>query len=245
MFGKILYIYSAFFLISYSTAGIAEDYISGVHSDKTNILAQAQWESHYSTEGRDNLDDAGLQTTAIDIEYGLFGLSLWNGWGYDSEYDELNITPSLNYELNNFKIYLNYTRKQFFEEDESENDIGSGVSYHGLPYDIFIGLDWYYSIEDDGSFYELSLGSNYEPVQKLNLEPTFIFGINDNYISDGHNGANHISLQLNGEYEITEQFNILGYVRYNIAIDSDPNSFAGDELLRDFFWGGIGLNLAF
>ena len=114
-----------------------------------------------------------------------------------------------------------------------------------MPYDGFLGFDWYHSFEADGSFYRLSLGSNFEPVQKVSLAPTFIFGINNNYISDGHDGANHISLRLNGEYEIAKQFKLHGYIRYNIEIDSDPNSFAGDKLLNDFFWGGIGFDVTF
>lgn len=245
LFTKHLYIFSAIYLIAYSELGMAEIFIFRGHSHDQNNLARAQWESRYVSEGRDNLDGAGIQTTNIDIKYGFFELLLWNGWGYDSEYDELNIIPTLNYKYNNFKAYLNYKRIQFFEDDESENDVGSGISYHGLPYDGFLGFDWYHSFEADGSFYELSLGSNFEPVQKVSLVPTFVFGINNNYISDGHDGANHISLQLNGEYEIAKQFNLTGYVGYNIAIDSNPNSFAGDELLNDFFWGGIGLEVTF
>jgi len=245
LFTKHLYIFSALFLITYSELGIAEIFIFSSHSHDQNILVRTQWESRYVSEGRDNLDGAGIQTAIIDIEYGFFELLLWNRWGYDSEYDELNIIPTLNYELNNFKAYLNYNRKQFFEDGESENDVGSGISYHGLPYDGFLGFDWYHSFEADGSFYRLSLGSNFEPVQKVSLAPTFIFGINNNYISDGHDGANHVSLRLNGEYEIAKQFKLHGYIRYNIEIDSDPNSFAGDKLLNDFFWGGIGFDVTF
>ena len=244
-FIKYLYIFSAILLIGYSKGGYTDVLISNGYLHEQNILTRAQWESRYVSEGRDNLDGAGIQTTIIDIEYEFFELLLWNGWGYDSEYDELNIIPSLNYELNNIKIYLDYNHKQFFEDDESENEIGSGISYHGLPYDIFLGFDWYHSFEADGSFYEFSLGSIIEPVQKVSLAPIFIFGINNNYISDGHDGANHISLQLNGQYEIAKQLNFHGYVRYNIEIDSDPNSFTGDELLNNFFWSGIGFEVKF
>ena len=242
---KNIFIYSVILLIGYPVGGYAEVLISEEDSNEFNISAQAQWESRYVTEGRDNLGGAGIQTAAVNIEYGLFGLYLWNGWGYDSEYDELNVVPSLNYEKNNINIYLSYNNKQFFEDDESDHEIGSGISYNGLPYDIFVGIDWYYSFEANGSFYEFSLGSEIRPVQKLSLEPNFIFGINDDYISDGHNGANHISLQLNGKYEITKQFNIIGYFGYNIAIDTEPGSFAGDEQLKDFSWGGTGIEVTF
>lgn len=203
------------------------------------------WESRYVTEGRDNLDGAAIQSTTINIEYGFFGLFLWNGWGYDSEYDELNIIPSINYYFNNIDIYFYFNHKEFFEDNESENDIGSGIIYYGLPYNAYLGLDWYHSFEADGSFYEISLGTELIPIQNLILEPIIFFGINNNYINDGHDGANHIGIKLDSEYKITKNLNLNSYIGYNFAIDSDPNSFEGDKLLNDFFWAGLGFELVF
>jgi hypothetical protein len=34
---------------------------------------------------------------------------------------------------------------------------------------------------------------------------------------------------------------IVPYVAYNFAIDSEPEQFAGDANLSDFLWGGIGV----
>lgn len=226
-------------------SGLAQSTLEYFIQDDYDLRVLTNWESHYVTEGRDNLDTKSLQSTIIEAKFGSLGILIWNGWGYDSEYDELNIIPYLSYDKNDISIYLSYNRKQFFVTSESDNEIGSGISWHGVPHDIFLGFDWYYSFDATGSFFEFSTGSEFEPVDKLGLETLFIFGINDNYISDGHDGANHFSFQLNGEYSLTNNINMLGYIRYNAAIDSDPMAYTGDNLLRNFFWGGIGISVSF
>lgn len=170
---------------------------------------------------------------------------IWNGWGYNSNYDELNIVPSLEYEINDFEFYISYNRKQFLPQGTFDNEIGSGVSYGELPYNISLAFDWYHSFATDGSFFEFSLGTEINPVQHLTIQPAIVLGINENYISDGHDGTNHLSLQLDGEYELARNFNLLGNLAYNIAIDSDPATYAGDASLKSFIWGGIGFEILF
>ena len=241
----IIYFYPAIILSFFPISAMAENTSKDDSLNNSNVSVQTGWESRYVTEGRDNLDTKNLQSASIDVQYGYFGILIWNGWGYDSDYDELNIIPFISYDKNGLSIYFSYNRKQFFLSDQSDNEIGSGISYHGLPHDIFLNADWYHSFEAEGSFFEFSIGTEMEPVNELSLETLFIFGINDNYISDGHNGANHISFQLNGEYPLKKRINLLGYMRYNVALDSNPKKFAGDELLKDFFWAGVGISISF
>ena len=233
-------------MAGYSQGGMAQaGPITEDLSGTTTITGGLLWESHYVSEGRDNLNDTGIQTTTLDVNLGKFNLSLWNGWGYDSGYDELQISPSMEFEAGDFDVYFMFNHKRFFEEGQSENEIGSGISTNNLPYNMFINLDWYYLFENDGSFYLVSTGTHLNPVKNLTLEPTIELGFNDNYITDGHDGANHASLQLNGEYELPGQLKIYSYIRYNIAIESEPGIYPGDESLRNFFWGGIGLEIEF
>lgn len=233
-------------LIAYPATGITEEASTLQKIDaETSLITSVKWESRYVSEGRDYLDDSGIQTTTFEIQGRHFNLSVWNGWGYDSEYDELQITPSFNQEFSNFDVYIYYNYKHYFEENRSENEIGTGLSYNGLPYNLAIDIDWYHLIENDGSFYMLSAGSNFSPVENLTLKPALVLGINDGYISDGHNGANNAGIQLNIEYEMTRRLNVLGYLRYNIAIGSDPDIYTGDILLKDFIWIGMGIEAEF
>ena len=52
---------------------------------------------------------------------------------------------------------------------------------------------------------------------------------------------NNVQLRLNLAYYPAERIEIAPYLAYNFAIDSEPERFAGDENLRDFLWGGIGV----
>ena len=61
-----------------------------------------------------------------------------------------------------------------------------------------------------------------------------ILGMNDGYVSDGHNGANFYAFSFGLEREITEELLVFGHGMQSFAIDSNP-AFAGDDQLKDFF----------
>lgn len=231
------------FVCSKAYAVQCHGYDSSLYCHKQDL--QVSWDSRYVTEGRDNLDNAGIQTTSINYEYGLFGMQIWNGWGYESGYDELNLIPSLNYHYKNVDLYFSFNHKRFIQDNDYDNEIGSGISYSGLPYNISLGFDWYHSFTYEGSFYELSLGSEFNPAESVTIEPIMTFGINGGYITDGHDGANHVNFKIDGKYEIADTVDVLGYIGYNIPINHDPAAYPGDRLLKHFIWGGIGLEVRF
>jgi hypothetical protein len=72
-----------------------------------------------------------------------------------------------------------------------------------------------------------------------------VFGINQGYVADGHNGANHVEFRLGGEYSLTEAVSVAVHASYNLAIDRDAARYSGDVLLRDFSHLGIGLTYEF
>ncbi len=72
-----------------------------------------------------------------------------------------------------------------------------------------------------------------------------MFGVNAEYIPDGHNGLNHFQLRANASYLPASQIELYVYTGYNQAINRDAVRYAGDELLADFFWGGIGITYLF
>ncbi len=206
---------------------------------------QTHWDNLYVSEGRDNLDGGALHTTVIEAHLGFFQLTVENLWGYDSDYNELNLIPALVFKNKEFTFYASYTRRQLTEQGEFDNEIGSGISYSGLPGKLDVGFEWYHSFIADGGFFELSLTREFDLSDRLVLEPVLVMGINNNYITDGHNGLNHVALQLNSYYELTENFGVHGRVTYNHAINRDAIANPGDVLLKNFVWGGIGLEYFF
>ena len=113
-----------------------------------------------------------------------------------------------------------------------------------MPYDLVLALDSYYSVDTSGTFIELSCGGDYEIMESLTFSPALVFGMNQGYISDGHDGANHIAANLGPEYAFTESFAVSAHASYNFAIDREVLR-PGDGTLGDFFHTGVGLSWTF
>ena len=61
-----------------------------------------------------------------------------------------------------------------------------------------------------------------------------ILGLNDGYVSDGHNGANFYALSVGLERNITDDFVISCHGMQSFAIDRDLN-LDGDRTIGRFF----------
>ena len=119
-----------------------------------------------------------------------------------------------------------------------------GPAGRGLPLQLEVGADAYYSFDADGSFWELALSRKMDISNSLKLELSGIFGVNQGYVPDGHDGANHLALRTGAEFAITESFAITAHATYSWALKKDSN-LSGDDQLIDFFHGGIGIQWSF
>jgi hypothetical protein len=63
-------------------------------------------------------------------------------------------------------------------------------------------------------------------------------------VSDGHDGANHFALRLGLEYAVSDSVSIIAHTAYSWGLERD-RSLLGDDLLSDFFYGGLGLQWSF
>ncbi len=209
------------------------------------VSLTAAWDSRYVTEGRDNLDGDSLFGTTFELGYAGFVVGAWYADSPESSYTELNLFAEYGFELGGFEFYAGYTHLRFLDDNEFDNEVGAGVSYGELPGGIVPAIDWYYSFEAEGWFAEASLSRDFEIGESFVLSPAVVFGFNQGYIADGHDGANHVAVLLSAAYALTENIEIGGYVAYTWGIDADPVSSPDDELLEDFFYGGVALTLAF
>lgn len=214
------------------------------------------WDSRYVSEGRDNLDGDSLFGATTEISYlGLpFGeimVGTWYAWTPDSPaYSEFNAFAEYSFEIGEFGAYFGYNHLRFYPEeqfhpdDNYDNEIGAGVSY-GLPLNIGIGADWYYSFDANGSFFELILEGEYEVCKRLTLVPSALLGFNAGYIAAGHDGANNVAVGLEAVVPVNDYIELAGYTAYNWAIDRDFPNYPDDEILRDFFYGGVRVTISF
>lgn len=68
--------------------------------------------------------------------------------------------------------------------------------------------------------------------------------MNQGYVADGHDGANHLAPQIGLSYALTESVTLHGHATYNWAIDRDANA-AEDDALKDFFHAGLKIEWTF
>lgn len=200
------------------------------------------WDSKYVTEGRDNLEEGGLVSTALDVSAFGFTANAWLADGYDVDYTELNLGLAYGLEFGGFEAYVGYTYLHFWSEepDADDHEIGAGIAYTELGW-LVPAVDYVYGYESGGSFVELSVASEIPLIEDVwNLVPAVILGLDFGYASNEHDGANHVQLQLATEYALTETVTLGGYVAQSLALD-DVDRDGGEDL----FFGGVSVTVSF
>jgi hypothetical protein len=226
-----------------AAAGAMEQKSESADSLEANL--SAGYESRYVSEGRDNLGGDSLLGTTLEVGYQGFTAGFWYANSPEADYEETNSWLQYNHALGDFEISVAYTHLRFLSDDDYDNELGLGVEYGALPWNLSVSALGYYSFDAEGSFFELGLNGEYEIKPWLTLSPYLLFGLNSGYITDGHDGANNLELGLAGEIPLGKNWSLVGHVSYNFEINSDPAKYAGDESLNNFFHGGVALMFSF
>lgn len=200
----------------------------------------ANYESRYSSEGRDLLDGDSLVSSSMEAAWKMVSLGVWYGESPEQAYDELQLSSALNWERGDLAWYVAYTHLRFPNDGGHDHEIGIGAAWSNLTRDLALAVDAYHSLDATGTFIEASLSREFVMTESLMLIPAITFGMNEGYVSDGHDGANHTALRLGAEYRVTGSFALAAHVSYSFALSRDATRHAGDELLRDFFQAGFG-----
>lgn len=238
-----------FFLLfnffSWGHEGDSTKKIESIHAhEKLTGHAHLGLESRYFSEGRDALDGKSLWTGSVELGYEHFSGGIWQGRSTDNRYQEWQYGLALTQESDGFSYYAGFTHLDFPEQDESDNEWSFGVAYEKLPYFFGTSVDGTYSVEAKGTFYEWSTYREFELNENSTALISGVLGINDGYVSDGHDGANFYALSLGIERSLRRNLSVFGHGMQSFAIEHDP-SLAGDDQLKDFFHFGIGLNWNF
>lgn len=202
------------------------------------------WESRYFSEGRDSLDGDSLFVSSFEMGWEHLAGGVWYGYSPDQRHDELQLTLALAQSIGDFEFYGGYTHLRFPFDSSHDNEIGTGVAWSGLPMDVELSADLYYSFDADGYFAELSAGREFAITDRLAINFSAPFGINQGYVPDGHDGANNIALRLGLEYALSNSISVTAHTTYSWALGRDAAS-PGDDRLIDFFHGGVGLQWSF
>ncbi|MFM7180526.1 MAG: hypothetical protein ACKO2G_03555 [Verrucomicrobiales bacterium] len=206
--------------------------------------AHLGWESRYFSEGRDNLDGDSLLVGSFEMGWKHLTGGVWYGYSPDQRYDELQLALSLSQSIGDFEFYGGYTHLRFPFDGAHDNELGAGITWSGLPLDVELSADIYYSFDAEGFFAEISANREFYITDNLSLNVSVPFGINQGYVADGHDGANHIAISAGLEFALTDSISVTAHTAYSWALSRAATS-PGDEQLIDFFHGGTALQWSF
>ena len=198
--------------------------------DDLETHAHFGWESRYILEGRDSLAGGSLWSSSVEASYDhVFG-GLWYGRSSSNDFRELHLGLGLKQETGNFEYYLAYTHLLFPAEDTSDSEWGAGFSYDALPYGMETGLDLVYSVDAEGTFIEWYFSKPFAVLESWESSLGSTLGWNEEFVSDGHDGLNHFSLNASGRRSLTEHLGLVLHAAQSWAIDRDQ-TFVDDASL--------------
>ena len=213
-------------------------------SSSIEVNSCVEWQSRYASEGRDSLDGDSLWSSCIELGWKQISTSLWYGNSPDQDYDELQLSLAATHSIGDLEFFAAYTHLKFPFDATHDDEVGAGLVCSNLPYNLEFSAEAYYSFDATGTFAEIALARQFQVSEPLTLDLSSNFGLNQGYVADGHNGANHVALQMGLEYVISDALSLSAQTQYSWGINRDLTH-PGDELLVDFFNATVGLHYAF
>lgn len=204
-------------------------------------------ESRYVTEGRDNLSGEGLVSVSSEFIIGEATFLPWYAYSPGADYSELNLNFVYGMlPTEDVAIYVGYNHIRARQSGERANDNEISLDLvHKLFKQVGVAAGIYHSFDASGSFMELTVKYFDAPYKKAHYSVQAGLGVNAGYVADGHTGLNNFQLRANASYLPVVQVELYSYLGYTAAIDRDATRYAGDELLGDFFWAGVGFVYVF
>ncbi|MEM6911144.1 MAG: hypothetical protein AAF555_06125 [Verrucomicrobiota bacterium] len=204
------------------------------------ISASAEVASHYVLEGRDLLEGDGLVSVTGSASLGKAALELWLGQSPSQHYQELNAILSSTFDWGPLALTPSFNHLRFAPGESFDNELGLGTTLL-LPHALELSVDVYYGVQSEGYFMVGSLLRPWPVHDCLTLIPQIELGGNQGFVSDGHDGLNHLSCSLTAEIALNEHCFVYASIAHTWGIDSQPLHHPGDASLRDFAYASIGI----
>jgi len=200
-------------------------------------------DSRYVSEGRDNLESGGI--VSADVSWskemgkdGTLCLGAWYADAWDEPYSELNLSVGYTVDLDPVELGLSYTWLDFIEDDVDDQELQLSLGFN-VKDSVDMSIGMVYSEEADGTFLEVGIAREYAIKDGVVVVPFAILGINEGYVSDEHDGLNHLNVGLETSWNLSESVSLGAYMSYTMGLEEDA-----DESLEDFFYGGLCLTFS-
>ena len=218
---------------------IHHEAISG-HGGSSQWLVDwaASWDSHYVSEGRDNLDGSSLWSTAVTWSWSGWSLGGWLAESSSADYEEYNLFLSYGQSIGSFDWYLGVQSVGVVSDDQTDREVGAGLAYTGFSHWV-PSLDYVYSDDSGGSFLEASLRRDVSVTEVFSLSPYVMMGWNRGYVSAGHRGSNHVALGMEWAFSLNAHLSLGGHLTKNWGLNKRVTRWPDDAALKDFVYGGV------
>lgn len=215
------------------------------HEIPLEFELEVGWDSRYMNEGRDELDGDSLVATTLSALYKDLGLGFWYAASPDDDYREYEIFTFYTFNWHEMEVCFCYTHLRVPGEKEHDNELQLEFISPPLPGDITAAFAATWSFNASGAFFEASLCREFELTDYLALAPIVTLGWNEGFVEDGHYGANHFAVGLESCMSLKPNCNLVLKLSQSFAIDANPDRYSEDELLKDCFTVGLGLQAKF
>jgi len=209
--------------------------------------AHLLWESRYITEGRDNLSGDSIASVSTEFSYQDVTVVPWFADSINTDYEEFNLNIVYGTKaLDDLDVFVGYNHIQTRDSGNSgdDNEISIDLAYFDArKFQALTSI--YHSFGSNGAFAEVAIKKIFSIDKSHSITIHTGLGFNAGYVVDGHRGLNHGQLRANFSSRIMKKMDAYAYIGYNLAINRDAQRYTGDELLRDFFWGGVGTSYRF
>ena len=205
----------------------------GLHAHEPSV--SAAWVSQYNSEGRDNLEDGGIFWGEASIGLGPVDIAIAHGIADSDNYQEFGATIEAGWEFQGLEGYLGYTRLEFTQDDESDNEFGAGIAWPDMPW-FTPGLDAVWSTEAEGAFVEVSASRDFDIQEGFTISGSAIQAFDLGYATDSFDGPNHFQVGLEATWQL-ETLSLSVYGAHAIA-GGDVERDGGD----DETWAGVSVS---
>lgn len=222
------------------------------------------WQSRHIHYGVNETGNGGAYTTELGVWIDDFTLSVWNGFGTSSNFQEWDFTTGYNFDLGAVFLIPGYNLR-YLPEVTSEVDSHEGEAHeeeeghadhahktYGNELFVVLGTDkipyvtpstaFIWDLNNTpGAFLEFRLDGEI-PVYKdiITLEPYALLGVNLGYNTRSYYGWNSFQFGLEANWQINKIISAFAGINYSLAMTALQDIGQGNEV-----WVNVGLSFTY
>lgn len=192
------------------------------------------WNSRYVSEGRDNLEDGGIASVAVDVDkpsplpiMDTWYFSSWFAESLATPYTELNLSLGSSFAIGEMDGAIGYTWLDFQGPHASDHEFDLQLGF-GLFDQFDLSSAFIYSTEARGTFIELVASSDIVR-ERFVLTPYVLLGFNRGYIPEEPETFNNLQFGLSATTSLSQEMEASFY-------------FAATTGLENIFWTGVSVS---